>query len=98
MSTRFWFSLIPMLTSGLVGPVEAAPPPERLLPDATRAVVAAPNAANALRAWKNSQYHTFVNQPLLKPFQDDLARQIERRADLAGIICACWNELAALAT
>src|SRR5205823_4002339 len=98
MHSRLYFSVVFLLAPCVAGMAAAAPPPERLLPESARAGVVAPNGAGALRAWRNSQYRAFVTDPLLKPFLDDLARQVERGADLAGVVSACWEELAALAS
>src|SRR5437016_5158520 len=97
MNLRYCFCLIVLMAIHGAQRVAAAPPAEQILPESSRAVLLAPSAAVALQSWRNSQYHAFMTDRQLRPFLDDLTRQIERGADLAGVICACWTELTALA-
>src|SRR5713101_7569530 len=99
MQIRHRFIATAATVLALAPVIGAAPqPPEQLLPGSARAVLIAPNAAAALQAWRRTQYSSLVNDPQLKPFLEDLTRQIGQVNAFVGLLAATWDELAALST
>ena len=57
----------------------ALPPTETLLPDTTRGFLSAPDAKTAKDRFNRTQLGQLVNDPVMKPFTEDLRRQFNER-------------------
>ena len=55
----------------------AAAPPERLLPNTTRAFIAVDDARKLEDAWKKTQWGQLASDPLMKEFVDDVKRHFQ---------------------
>ena len=75
--------VVGLLHAGSANLVSAAQPSEKLLPVTTKGYLSIPDL-NELRArWDQTQLGQLVNDPVMKPFVDDLRRQISRRLNQA---------------
>src|SRR5689334_19089907 len=72
---------------------EAAPPFERLLPDTTKQFISIPDARRLEESWDKSQYGRFFNDPALKPFMDDLQRQLPAMDELSALLGLSTDDL-----
>ena len=63
----------------LAGPASAAVNSEQIFPDTTKGFLSVPDV-NALRdSWNKTQYGQLLNDPLMKPFADDLRKQMQEK-------------------
>lgn len=63
---------------------EGARPAEKLLPASTKSFISVPDV-DALRAqWDNTQWGALAKDPLMKPFIEDLNRQLMKRLNSTG--------------
>ncbi|MGH7134776.1 MAG: hypothetical protein ACREHD_03500, partial [Pirellulales bacterium] len=58
---------------------QAVPPTHSLLPDSTKGYVAAANVDTLVERWNQSPMGKLFNDPLMKPFTDDLRRQLKQK-------------------
>lgn len=56
----------------------AAPPPEQLLPQTTRAFIAVDDARELEAAWKKTQWGQLAADPLMKAFAEDVERHFDK--------------------
>ncbi|MEX2558358.1 MAG: hypothetical protein WD403_00520, partial [Pirellulales bacterium] len=64
------------LLVGLGSVAWAAPAAEELLPGTTAGYVSVPNVPKLIESWKKTQLGQLLDDPVMKPFGDDLRRQI----------------------
>lgn len=57
----------------------AVPPSDELLPDTTKAFVSVPNVDVLADAWRQTQVGQLLNDERMKPFTEDLRRQLEEK-------------------
>lgn len=57
----------------------AVPPTDKLLPDSTKGYVAAANIDALIERWNETSLGKMLNDPLMKPFTDDLRQQLKRK-------------------
>ncbi len=60
-------------------PATANPPSETLLPDTTKGYLSVPNVDELRDRWNETQIGRMANDPLMKPFVDDLRNQIKKK-------------------
>ncbi len=65
--------------------VLAAPSTDQLLPDTTKAYFAVPDLNDLQQRFEKTQIFQLMNDPVVKPFADDLKRQLQSRFDQTGI-------------
>ncbi|HEX5444294.1 MAG TPA: hypothetical protein VFW87_10715, partial [Pirellulales bacterium] len=58
---------------------QAAPPSETLLPVSTTGYVSIPSVKNLLDTWRQTQLGRLLDDPMMKPFADDLRRQLKEK-------------------
>lgn len=77
---RIWAfcSVMIFLGSGL-SPAAAMQPSETLLPEATKAFVSTADVELLIDHWNKTQMGKLMHDPVMKPFADDLRRQIEEQ-------------------
>jgi hypothetical protein len=83
---RSAFSLFGSLAVVLafVVPGKAAPPSESLLPATTKGFISTPDVDEVRTRFKQTQLGELVNDPVMKPFIDDLKKQIGEKLERAG--------------
>jgi hypothetical protein len=59
----------------------AAPTADQLLPNTTKAFVSIPNLQDLQQRFEKTQIYQLLNDPVVKPFADDLKRQLQARFD-----------------
>jgi hypothetical protein len=59
----------------------AAPAADQLLPNTTKAFVSIPNLQDLQQRFERTQIYQLLNDPVVKPFADDLKRQLQARFD-----------------
>ena len=65
--------------------VFAAPSTAQLLPDTTKAYFAVPDLDELQQRFEKTQIHQLMTDPVIKPFADELKRQLQSRFDQTGI-------------
>ena len=68
-----------LLIAALVSPLAAVEPSEKLLPDNTKGFMSVANMKNLEDHWNETQIGQLMQDPIMKPFSDDLERQFEAR-------------------
>lgn len=63
----------------------AAPTTDQLLPNTTKAYFAVPNLDDLQKRFETTQIHQLMTDPVIKPFAEDLKRQLQSRFDQTGI-------------
>jgi hypothetical protein len=63
----------------------AVMPGAQLLPDTTKGYLSIPDMDALLAAWEKTQLGELVNDPMMKPFADDLKRQLKQRMRENGV-------------
>jgi hypothetical protein len=59
----------------------AAPAADQLLPNTTKAFVSIPNLDDLQQRFEKTQIYQLLNDPVVKPFADDLKQQLQARFD-----------------
>ena len=59
----------------------AAPTADQLLPNTTKAFVSIPNLDDLQQRFEKTQIYQLLNDPVVKPFADDLKQQLQARFD-----------------
>ncbi|MCS5632195.1 MAG: hypothetical protein NZ744_15265 [Pirellulaceae bacterium] len=59
----------------------AAPAADQLLPNTTKAFVSIPDLQDLQQRFEKTQIYQLLNDPVVKPFADDLKRQLQARFD-----------------
>lgn len=62
-----------------VAAARAVPPADKLLPDTTKGYIAAANIDTLVERWNETALGKMLNDPLMKPFSDDLRRQLKQK-------------------
>jgi hypothetical protein len=57
----------------------AAPPCDALLPSSTKGFVSVPDVSQLIEAWHQTELGRLLDDPLMKPFSDDLRRQLKEK-------------------
>ena len=65
--------------------VFAAPSTDQLLPDTTKAYFAVPDLDELQTRFEKTQIYQLMTDPVIKPFAEDLKRQLQSRFDQTGI-------------
>lgn len=68
-----------MAATFLISTVQAVGPSETLLPSTTRGFVAIPNIDTLREDWSKTQLGQLIQDPVMKPFVEDLRRQFDER-------------------
>ncbi|ADB18591.1 hypothetical protein Psta_3937 [Pirellula staleyi DSM 6068] len=87
-----WFSCLclVLVTSAAV----AAPPSESLLPSTTKGYISTQSVAEVREKFSNTQLGELVDDPVMKPFIDDLRVQISTKMERAGKkLGVKWDDL-----
>lgn len=72
----------------------AAPAAESLLPQTTKGFLSIADVDEMLAKWNETQLGQLMNDPIMKPFADDLRRQIEDKFAKTGIrLGLTWEDL-----
>lgn len=77
--------LVILVTSFWTVTVLGGRPSEELLPSSTKAFVAIPNLEQLNAAWNRTQLGQMFNDPAMKPFVEDLQRQLKAKFSQAGV-------------
>jgi hypothetical protein len=90
---------LPILLTVLTGlsPLAAlaARPSEELLPNTTKAYISIPDLEKLSAAWNKTQLGQLVNDPEMKPFVEDLQRQLKAKFSQAGVrLSVTFDDLA----
>lgn len=77
---RFWIAtaLIAILSTPLLPAAQAAKPTDMLLPNTTKGYVASTDVQLMSKQWDQTQLGRMLDDPLMKPFLDDLEAQIRK--------------------
>ncbi len=97
---RFILSLVGWgLLSLAASPLWAARPADTLLPASTQAFVSVANYAELEAAFNRTSFGRLLNDPIMRPFRDDLHRQLnEKGSQLKDAIGVSLQDLEKLAT
>ncbi len=63
----------------------AAPPMSQLLPDTTKGCLLCPDVQLMQEKWDQTEFGRWLNDPLMKPYLDDLRAQVRNEADADSI-------------
>jgi hypothetical protein len=76
-----------------------ARPSQDLLPATTKGYISVANLEQLKAAWNKMQLGQMVNDPIMKPFVDDLQRQFKSRLNQAGVrLGITWEDLTGVAS
>lgn len=78
-SRIFTLSVIVPLLLALAAPLAAVEPSQELLPDTTKGFVSVADMKDLEDHWNETQIGQLMQDPVMKPFSDDLERQFEGR-------------------
>ena len=83
MAKSICFKLILLLAifTSTTATCTAAPAADQLLPNTTKAFVSIPNLQDLQQRFERTQIYQLLNDPVVKPFADDLKRQLQARFD-----------------
>jgi len=85
---------IAILCSLPVSFAKAVPPSVQLLPNTTKGFVSVPDMNTLQASWDKTQWGKLFADPMMKPFADDLKRQISGRLSKAGVqFGITWEDL-----
>lgn len=88
------FSTSFLAACAVASPLWAVQPSETLLPDTTKGFIATQDVNEVRAAFNNTQLGEMVADPAMKPFIDDLRRQISAKMDEAGTrLGVNWEDL-----
>lgn len=74
----------------------SAPTADELLPSTTQAMVTVPNVDDLRQRWTQTQLGQLVADPVMKPFAEDLQKQIQERLVKGRLhLSLSWDEIAA---
>lgn len=92
---RLAFAFLFVLCCSLpVETLQAAPPAESLLPSTTKAFISVPDVDVLLEHWDATDLGKLADDPLMKPFVDDLKRQLREKFSATGKeLGLTWEEL-----
>lgn len=57
----------------------AVPPNDTIYPNSTKAFVSVGNAPQLAKTWETTQIYQLLEDPVMKPFADDLSKQLENK-------------------
>lgn len=78
----------------LVGGAQAATPSEQLLPDTTAGFLAVPNVDELRSKWNATELGQMFDDPVMKPFVEDLNAQLKAKLSKTGIkLGITWEDL-----
>ena len=77
-----WMLVVGFLCCPLVA--SAASPSEELLPDTTKGYVSIPNVEVLRTKWNETQLGRLVQDPVMRPFVEDLRNQIKNKLSKFG--------------
>lgn len=77
--------LVTLIASYCSITVLGARPSEELLPSSTKVYVSIPNLEQLNAAWNKTQLGQMFNDPAMKPFVEDLQRQLKAKFSQAGV-------------
>lgn len=87
-----WIGVICCLFAGTVS--AAVPPSEKLLPDTTKGYLAIPNVDELRKKFDATQLGQLASDPAMKPFAEDLKKQLKERLSRQGVtIGLTWEDL-----
>ena len=88
------FSTLFLVLSLLVTPAQAAPPADQLLPDTTRGFVSVTDIDDLMERFEQTQIGQLVNDPIIKPFAEDLKRQLGDKLNRTDVRLGIrWEDL-----
>ncbi len=99
MSTRVAFTLLASCLVWLapLSGIRAATPSAKLLPDTTKGYLSVTDVDTLLEKWEETQLGQLMADPVMKPFAEDLQRQIRAKLQRAGVeLGLTWDDLRAL--
>jgi len=74
--------------------LHAVPPSEQILPDTTMGYVSIADVDDIRKRWGETQFGKLFDDPLMKPFADDLQEQLKERLSQTGVrIGITWSDL-----
>ncbi|MFV1967605.1 MAG: hypothetical protein ACC628_19420 [Pirellulaceae bacterium] len=89
-----FFSVVLAWLCMAVGSSAAPPPPENLLPTTTKSVVSIPDIDAVGTKWRETQFGKMVEDPVMKPFIEDLQRQFKAKLSKTDTrIGISWEDL-----
>ncbi len=77
--TALWMGTIALVLITPAAPARGARPVENLLPAATKGLTAVPDMPALTEKWNATQWGQLVADPIMKPFREDLRKQIDAR-------------------
>lgn len=78
---------------------QAARPAQDLLPPTTKGYISIPSLEEISKAWNATQLGQLVNDPVMKPFIEDLQRQFKSRLSASGVrLGITWDDLKGVAS
>jgi hypothetical protein len=78
-------TILSLLAIALASPILSAEPSENLLPNTTKGFVSTPNLEEAQTKLADTELGKMFNDALMRPFVEDLEKQIRSRMDKAGV-------------
>jgi len=79
LSNRVWLAALVLLLISHSNSRAAAPAAESLLPDSTKGFLAIGSLEQLTESWNKTQLGKLTQDPAMKPFMEDLQRQIEQK-------------------
>lgn len=88
-----WLAVV--LSVVCAAPALAVVPSEQLLPDTTAGYLSVPDVDALRERWKATELGKLIDDPIMKPFVDDLREQLDARLSKTGIkLGVTWDDLA----
>ena len=92
--TCFSTFVLGMSLALLVNSAQAAPPADQLLPDTTRGFVSVADIDDLIERFEQTQIGQLVNDPIVKPFAEDLKRQLGDKLNRTDVRLGLrWEDL-----
>lgn len=71
----------------------AAPPSDELLPASTKGYLSIPDAPSAHAKWEETRVGRLLDDPIMKPFAEDIQRQLDEKGFLMDRLGLTWDEV-----
>ena len=99
LSNHVWLAVACLVLASQAHSWAAVPATESVLPDATKGFLAVGSIDQLSESWNKTQLGQLTNDPVMKPFMDDLQRQIQQKwTQTHHKLGITWDDLSGVPT